>query len=140
MVRLRHCDHHSTFHYCRLKLLRFLWVGNRDYILKDTKITKLNDFLPLNAVLKQFVCFAVPYSSIRFTITIIKLFFLKVNLSVVRKNLFNSQHCSKIKTMHDYAVLDIELTLFSEKALLFSNAAATLRLLFISRRKQFELL
>ena len=125
MVRLRHCDHHSTFHYCRLKLLRFLWVGNRDYILKDTKTTKLNDFLPLNAVLKQFVCFAVPYSSIRFSITIIKLFFLKVNLSVVRKNLFNSKHCSKIKKMHDYAVLDIELTLFSEKALLFSNAAAT---------------
>ena len=104
------------------------------------KITKLNDFLPLNAVLKQFDFFAVPYSSIRFSITIIKLFFLKVNLSVVRKNLFDSQHCSKIKTMHDYAVLDIELTLFSEKALLFSNAAATLRLLFISRRKQFELL
>ena len=129
-----------TFHYCHLKLLRPLWVGNHDYILKDTKITKLNGFLPLNAVLKQFYFVAVPYSSIRFSITIIKLFFLKVNLSVVRKNLFNSQHCSKIKTMHDYAVLDIELTLFSEKALLFSNAAATLRLLFISRRKQFELL
>ena len=115
MVRLRHCDHHSTFHYCRLKLLRFLWVGNRDYILKDTKITKLNDFLPLNAVLKQFVCFAVPYSSIRFTITIIKLFFLKVNLSVVRKISLTPSIAPKIKTMHDYAVLDGELTLFSEK-------------------------
>ena len=42
--------------------------------------------------------------------------------------------------MHDHAVLDIDLTLFSEKALLFSNAAATLRLISISRRKQFELL
>ena len=63
------------------------------------KITKLNDFLPLNAVLKQFVCFAVPYSSIRFTITIIKLFFLKVNLSVVRKNVFLHTLRAKLRVL-----------------------------------------
>ena len=77
--------------------------------LKNTKMTKLNDFLPLNAVLDN-KNFSSSLGSEKNRAG------YKVNLSVVRKNLFNSKHCSKIKKMHDHAVLDIELTLFSEKA------------------------
>ena len=62
------------------------------------KKIKLNEFLPLKAVLKQFDSFAVPYSSIWSTIRINNLFFfrarkielaVKVNLPVEWKNPLN---------------------------------------------------